>query len=82
MRRQPDAEQERPVPAAQGWGYALSPTGDGTAYKPTVKGRRAGRESEGSIVPLKPAKAGGSERIRRPPASGKGPCFGCVRVWR
>jgi hypothetical protein len=31
-----------------------------------VKGDRAGRESEGFIVPWKPVKAG----------RGKGPCFG------
>ena len=50
----------------------LPTTGEGAAYKPKVKGRRAGRESEGFIVPVKPAKAGG----------GKGPCFGCGRTWR
>ena len=45
---------------------------EGVSYKPKAKGRRAGRESEGFIVPTKPVKAGG----------GKGPCFGCGRVWR
>jgi hypothetical protein len=59
-----DAEQERPVPAAK--------SGEGDPYKPTAKAERAGRESEGFVVPPKPAKAG----------RGKGPCFGCGRVWR
>src|SRR5688572_18289296 len=43
MRTQFGAEQERPVPAAR--------SGEGGPYKPTVKGDRAGRESEGPIVP-------------------------------
>jgi len=51
-------EQERPSPAAT--------SGEGGAYKPMAKWRRAGRESEGPIVPLKAVKAAG----------GKGPCFG------
>jgi hypothetical protein len=59
-----DAEQERPVPGC--W------SGEGGPYKPMAKAERAGRESEGFIVPQKPAKAGG----------GKGPCFGCGRAWR
>jgi hypothetical protein len=59
-----DAEQERPVPAAK--------SGEGGPYKPTAKAERAGRESEGFVVPLKPVKAGG----------GKEPCFGYGRVWR
>jgi hypothetical protein len=42
-RRQPNAEQERPVPAAT--------SGEGGPYKPKVKGDRVGRESEGFIVP-------------------------------
>ena len=50
----------------------LPTSGEGAAYKPKVKGRRVGRESEGFIVPSKPVKAGG----------GKEPCFGCGRVWR
>jgi len=53
-----------PFPAAK--------SGEGVPYKPTAKAERAGRESEGFIVPTKPAKAGG----------GKGPCFGYGRVWR
>jgi hypothetical protein len=61
-----------PFPAAKGEGLALTASGEGDAYKPKVKERRAGRESEGSIVPMKPAKAG----------RGKGPCFGYGRVWR
>jgi len=73
MRTQLDAEQERPVPAAQVQGYALPPTGEGAAYKPTVKGRRAGRESEGSIVPSTPVANAGR---------GKGPCFGYGGAWR
>ena len=71
MRTQFDAEQERPVPAAK--------SGEGGPYKPTAKAERAGRESEGFVVPkgrlrlpVKPAKAG----------RGKGPCFGCGRVRR
>jgi hypothetical protein len=46
--------------------------GVGGPYKPTVKGDRVGRESEGSIVLLTPVEKAGR---------GKGPCFGhgCVR---
>ena len=47
-------------------------SGEGDSYKPMAKGDRAGRESEGFIVPSMPIdKVGG----------GKGPCFGhaCVR---
>jgi hypothetical protein len=48
-------------------------SGEGDSYKPKVKGNRAGRESEGFIVPLMPIdKIGG----------GKGPCFGRVGVRR
>lgn len=65
MRIQFGAEQERPVPAAK--------SGEGGPYKPTAKGDRAGRESEGLIVPLTPAEKAGR---------GKGPCFGHGRVWR
>jgi hypothetical protein len=72
MRRQLDTEQERPVPAARGEGQALAASGEGGPYKPTAKAERAGRESEGFIVPLKSAKAVG----------GKEPCFGYGRVWR
>ena len=61
-----------PFPAAQGEGCALAASGEGGPYKPTAKAERAGRESEGFIVPTKPVKAGG----------GKEPCFGCGRVWR
>ncbi len=50
MRTKFDAEQERPVPAAK--------SGEGGPYKPTAKAERAGRESEGFIVPTKLAKAG------------------------
>ena len=64
-RTQPNAEQERPVPAAM--------SGEGGSYKPTVKGNRAGRESEGFIVPLTPVEKAGR---------GKGPCFGRVDVGR
>jgi hypothetical protein len=47
-------------------------SGAGDPYKPTAKGDRAGRESEGFIVPLTPVEKAGR---------GKGPCFGrgCVR---
>jgi len=58
-RRQPDTEQERPVPAAT--------SGEGGSYKPTAKGNRAGRESEGFIVPSTPVEKAGR---------GKEPCFG------
>jgi hypothetical protein len=64
-RTQSDAEQERPVPAAT--------SGEGGPYKPQVKGERAGRESEGFIVPLTPAEKAGR---------GKGPCFGHAGVRR
>jgi hypothetical protein len=64
-RTKPDTEQERPVPAAK--------SGEGGSYKPMVKGDRAGRESEGFIVPWTPA-----EKVGR----GKGPCFGHAGVRR
>ena len=63
--RQPNAEQERPVPAAT--------SGEGDLYKPTVKGDRAGRESEGFIVPWTPVEKAGR---------GKGSCFGHAGVRR
>ena len=48
-------------------------SGEGDPYKPKAKTERAGRESEGPIVPWRPVeKAGG----------GKGPCFGCGCVGR
>jgi hypothetical protein len=47
-------------------------SGEGGPYKPAAKADRAGRESEGFIVPAKPAKAGG----------GKEPCFGDGRAGR
>ena len=47
-------------------------SGEGGPYKLTAKTERAGRESEGFIVPTMPVKAGG----------GKEPCFGYGRVWR
>ena len=47
--------------------------GEGGPYKPMAKGDRAGRESEGFIVPLTPV-----EKIGR----GKRPCFGCGGVGR
>jgi len=48
-------------------------SGKGGSYKPMAKGNRAGRESEGFIVPSTPLdKIGG----------GKGPCFGRAGVRR
>lgn len=47
--------------------------GVGGPYKPTVKGDRVGRESEGSIVLLTPVEKAGR---------GKGPCFGRGCAWR
>jgi len=82
------AEQERPVPAAgEGARAGESPTrqlcptsGEGGPYKPSVKGDRAGRESEGPIVPK------GRRSLPATPADkagrGKGPCFGHGRDWR
>ena len=64
-RTQLDTEQERPVLAAT--------SGEGDSYKPMAKGNRAGRESEGFIVPLMPVDKAGR---------GKGPCFGCADVGR
>jgi len=64
-RTQSGAEQERPVPAAT--------SGEGGSYKPTAKGNRAGRESEGFIVPWTPADKAGR---------GKEPCFGRADVRR
>jgi hypothetical protein len=46
---------------------------NGETYKPKVKGSRAGRESEGFVVPWMPPDKGGG---------GKEPCFGHGRVWR
>jgi hypothetical protein len=48
-------------------------SGEGGSYKPMAKGNRAGRESEGFIVPWTPVEKAGR---------GKGPCFGRVGVWR
>ena len=48
-------------------------SGEGGSYKPMAKWNRAGRESEGFIVPLTPAEKAGR---------GKGPCFGRVGVRR
>ena len=45
--------------------------GEGDAYKPKVKWRRAGRESEGLIVPTMAVNAAG----------GKGPCLDHAWVW-
>jgi hypothetical protein len=42
-------------------------SGEGGSYKPMAKWNRAGRESEGFIVPLTPVDKAGR---------GKGPCFG------
>jgi len=42
-------------------------SGIGDPYKPMVKGDRAGRESEGPVVPPTPVEKAGR---------GKGPCFG------
>jgi hypothetical protein len=46
-------------------------SGEGGVYKPMAKWRRAGRESEGLIVPLKAVKAAG----------GKGPCLDHAWDW-
>jgi len=46
-------------------------SGEDGAYKPKVKGRRTGRESEGLIVPMKVVKAAG----------GKGPCLDHAWNW-
>ena len=57
--RQSGPEQERPSPAAT--------SGEGGPYKPKAKGGRAGRESEGLVVPLKSGRTGRAE--------GRGPGF-------
>src|ERR1700730_5289625 len=62
---QSGTEQERPVLAAT--------SGEGGPYKPMAKWDRAGRESEGFIVPLTPVDKAGR---------GKGPCFGHADVRR
>jgi hypothetical protein len=49
-----------------------STSGEGGTYKPKVKWCRAGRESEGLVVPGKAVKAAG----------GKGPCLDHAWVWR
>jgi len=48
-------------------------SGEGGCYKPKVKCNRAGRESEGPIVPPTPVEKAGR---------GKGPCFGRGGVGR
>ena len=48
-------------------------SGEGGCYKPMAKCNRAGRESEGFIVPLTPVDKAGR---------GKGPCFGHAGVRR
>jgi hypothetical protein len=48
-------------------------SGEGGCYKPMAKCKRAGRESEGFIVPLTPADKAGR---------GKGPYFGRAGEWR
>jgi hypothetical protein len=62
-----------PFPAAKGEGQALAASGEGGPYKPTAKAERAGRESEGFVVPL---------TLAINASRGKEPCFGCGRVWR
>ena len=57
--RQPGTEQERPSSAAT--------SGEGGAYKPKVKGRRAERESEGLVVPRRTAT--------RTPSEGRSPAL-------
>ena len=54
-------------------GPSRRPTsGEGGPYKPKVKWDRAGRESEGPIVPWTPVEKAGR---------GKGPCFGRGGGW-
>ena len=48
-------------------------SGEGGSYKPMAKGNRAGRESEGFIVPWTLVDKAGR---------GKGPCFGHAGVRR
>jgi len=48
-------------------------SGEGGSYKPMAKGNRAGRESEGLIVPWTPVDKAGR---------GKVPCFGHAGVGR
>jgi hypothetical protein len=50
-----------------------STSDEGGSYKPMAKGNRAGRESEGFVVPTTPVEKAGR---------GKGPCFGRVGVGR
>ena len=50
-----------------------STSDEGGSYKPTAKGNRAGRESEGFVVLMTSADKAGR---------GKGPCFGRVGVGR
>lgn len=56
-------------------------SGSGGPDKPKVKQDRAGRESEGSIVPSTPGHKAG-QNGGDAPVRGKGPCFGCGRVRR
>ena len=48
-------------------------SGEGDSYKPMAKWNRAGRESEGFIVPWTPVDKAGR---------GKELCFGRAGVWR
>jgi hypothetical protein len=56
-------------------------SGSGGPDKPKVKQDRAGRESEGPIVPSTPGHKAGQSGGHAP-ARGKGPCFGYGRAWR
>jgi len=53
--------------------FPAATSGEGGPYKPTAKADRAGRESEGFIVPLTPVEKAGR---------GKEPCFGYGRAGR
>jgi hypothetical protein len=55
-------------------------SGEGGPHKPTVKGDRAGRESEGPVVPKGRRSLPVTPLINS--GRGKGPCFGHGGVWR
>lgn len=53
---------------------AQSVSGQGGSYKPKAKSSAVQRESEGTVVPQTPVRAGGTNAVKNNAAGGKGPC--------
>ena len=49
-------------------------SGRGGSYKPKAKSSAVQRESEGTVVPQTPVRAGGTNAVKNNAAGGKGPC--------